>query len=119
MAANVIDDVPAVVAYAGIAFPFSVLWALTLANGGTIRDALQRCRKPLLFVQGDRDTFTSRAAFEDALATLTPTATVQWLLGCDHFFFNRESEVIQPLLAWLTALQVPVPVPAGPGVSVL
>jgi uncharacterized protein len=109
VAANVIDELPAVVGYAGIGFPFSVLWALTLFHGGTVRDALARCRKPLLFVQGDADTFTSRNAFEAELAAVAPAAAVHWLAGCDHFFFGREDELVPLVLRWVAALPLPLP----------
>ena len=104
MAANVIDARPEILGYAGIGFPFSVLWALTLFNGGTVRDAIQRSTKPKLFVQGDADTFTSKASFTDALAQVAPTATVAWLPNCDHFFFDREHELVPIILSWIRAL---------------
>jgi len=95
------DARPEIVAYAGIAFPFSVLWALTLFNGGTVRDAIQRSPKPKLFVQGDQDNFTSKGSFDSALAAVAPTAEVQWLERADHFFFGREAELVRLVDAWL------------------
>ena len=41
---------------------------------------------PMLFLQGSRDTFATRALLEEVVARIGPSAVLQWLDGGDHSF---------------------------------
>ena len=41
---------------------------------------------PMLFLQGSRDTFATRALLEDVVARVGPSAVLQWVDGGDHSF---------------------------------
>src|SRR5215213_9223983 len=64
---------------------------------------LKECRKPILFVHGDRDEF-GEAAKVRALAASLPAeaqARVEVISGADHFFEGRLDEMKRAITEWI------------------
>ncbi len=64
---------------------------------------LEACRKPILFVHGDRDEF-GRADRLRALAARLPLeahARVEIIAGADHFFEGRLDEMKRVITEWM------------------
>ena len=68
-------------AYAAISYPFSVSWALTLFNGGKYLSQAAST-KPKLFIMGDKDNFTSIAAFRNRIKALPSPLEVVTIMVC-------------------------------------
>lgn len=58
-----------VMAYAGVSYPFSVSWALTLFHHSTFLSQAA-APKPKLFLMGTKDNFTGMGAFDRRVGAL-------------------------------------------------
>ncbi|EWM29361.1 hypothetical protein Naga_100028g26 [Nannochloropsis gaditana] len=94
-------EMPEVHAYAAIAYPFSVAFALTLFNHRGFLDSAARGNKHKLFVMGSQDQFTRIGAFARRTRELPPPTEVVTMEGADHFFFGREASLCAIVQTWL------------------
>jgi uncharacterized protein len=76
----------------GVAAPVS-MFDMSFLNG---------CRKPKLFIVGDRDQFCPRNALERYIERLCEPKDLVCLRGADHFFSGREAEVADAVVAFVT-----------------
>lgn len=101
VASAVAGEMPEVLAYAAIAYPFSVAWALTLFHQGRFLAAASQGGKPKLFLMGTEDNFTGIGAFRAKVKALPSPLEVVEIKGADHFFFGIEHKVWEPIHGWL------------------
>ncbi len=64
-------------------------------------DFLQTCTKPKLFCSGDRDQYGPRAKLEALVASLPEPRQLTFILGADHFFEGRLSEMRAVIEEWV------------------
>lgn len=111
-------EMPEVLAYAAIAFPFSVAWALTLFHQGAFLAAAARGSKPKLFLMGTEDNFTGINTFRARVKALPSPLEVVEVKGADHFFFGIETKVSGAVLSWLqrvrACMRVALAIPESP-----
>ncbi|HEY6370025.1 MAG TPA: alpha/beta fold hydrolase [Candidatus Sulfotelmatobacter sp.] len=62
---------------------------------------VQQCRKPKLFVSGDRDQFGPRAKLEALIASAPEPKKLVIIEGADHFFEGRLRELREAIEAWV------------------
>lgn len=63
---------------------------------------LKACRKPILFVQGDRDEFGRVGPLQE-LAALIPTAELKVIPHAGHFFDDQLDELKRAITEWVLA----------------
>jgi alpha/beta superfamily hydrolase len=90
-----------VLAYAAIAYPFSVSWALTLFHQGRFLAAACQGDKPKLFIMGTDDNFTGIGAFRARVKAIPSPLEVVEVKAADHFFFGIEHKVCEAVHGWL------------------
>lgn len=56
-------------------------------------DYLQDCRKPRLFVHGDRDEFCDPELLREEYAKLPEPKELHWIGDADHFFSGKEEKL--------------------------
>ncbi|HXP16235.1 MAG TPA: alpha/beta family hydrolase, partial [Terriglobales bacterium] len=59
------------------------------------------CRKPKLFVSGDRDQFGSPAQLERLMVSLPDPKKLVLVAGADHFFEGRLRELREIIEQWV------------------
>jgi uncharacterized protein len=64
-------------------------------------DFLRGCRKPKLFVSGERDPFAPRETLEGLLASLAQPKKLVLIRGADHFFEGRLRELREAVESWV------------------
>jgi len=66
-------------------------------------DFLEGCRKPILFVQGDRDEFGNIDRLRDLVAKIKPHAPVELraIKGAGHFFDDQLDELKAAINEWV------------------
>lgn len=94
-------EMPQVHAYAAIAYPFSVAFALTLFRQGGYFTSAAKGEKPKLFVMGSQDQFTGIGTFIRKVKLLPSPTEVVTMEGVDHFFFGKEKALCEVVQAWL------------------
>jgi len=64
---------------------------------------LEACRKPILFVHGDRDEFGRLASLKEIVAKIEPHTEVQFSVinAADHFFEGRLDELKRVISEWV------------------
>src|SRR5438128_9290215 len=62
---------------------------------------LEQCRKPILFVQGDRDEFGRVERLRDLIATIKAPVEVKIIKGAGHFFDDQLDELKQVITEWV------------------
>jgi alpha/beta superfamily hydrolase len=67
---------------------------------------LTGCRKPILFVQGDRDEFGAPDKLRKVIAQIPPDVDVQLVViaGADHFFVDHLDELKGAITSWAKEL---------------
>jgi uncharacterized protein len=77
-------------------------------------DFLRECRKPKLFVSGERDPFGPREKLEALCASLAPPKKLVLIRGADHFFEGRLRQLREAVESWVkeTAGSQPTAEPA-------
>eukprot|EP01063_Lacrimia_lanifica_P024460 TRINITY_DN32360_c0_g1_i1.p1 TRINITY_DN32360_c0_g1~~TRINITY_DN32360_c0_g1_i1.p1 ORF type:complete len:300 (+),score=103.22 TRINITY_DN32360_c0_g1_i1:122-901(+) len=81
---------PRLLGYVAVAYPFSVVWFLTMFRTAEVQAPLAAAGVPMLFLHGTKDNFSSGATVEAALARLAPKRkTLFFVDGADHFFARR------------------------------
>jgi alpha/beta superfamily hydrolase len=68
---------------------------------------LEQCRKPILFVQGDRDEFGDVERLRDLVAKIKSPVELQIIKGAGHFFDDQLDELKRAITEW--ALRGPHP----------
>jgi uncharacterized protein len=65
---------------------------------------LEACRKPILFVHGDRDEFGEVARLKEIVAKVEPHTQVELSVinDADHFFEGRLDELKRVITEWIT-----------------
>ena len=94
-------EMPEVHAYAAIAYPFSVAFALTLFRQGGYFTSAIKGEKPKLFVMGSQDQFTGIGAFMRKVKLLPSPIEVVTMEGVDHFFFGKEKALCAVVQGWM------------------
>jgi len=61
---------------------------------------LEKCRKPILFVQGDRDEFGQVERLREVVAKIPAPAKLEVIKGAGHFFDNQLEELKAAITAW-------------------
>ena len=61
---------------------------------------LKQCRKPILFVQGDRDEFGAVGRLRDLVAEIKGPAELQIIKGAGHFFDGQLDELKAAITEW-------------------
>lgn len=97
----VAGEMPEVLAYVAIAYPFSVVWALTLFQHRGLLASAAQGNKPKLFVMGSQDNFTGLSTFLDRVKRLPSPIEVATVDGVDHFFFKKEAILCGLVEKWL------------------
>jgi uncharacterized protein len=64
---------------------------------------LEQCRKPLLFVQGDRDEFGSIGRLNELITKLTTPVQLALIKGAGHFFDAQLDELKTAISKWVEA----------------
>lgn len=64
---------------------------------------LADCRKPKLFLSGDRDPFGPRAKLEALVASVPEPKQLTMVPGADHFFAGRLAEMRHAIENWVKA----------------
>ncbi|KXS20856.1 hypothetical protein M427DRAFT_94201, partial [Gonapodya prolifera JEL478] len=91
-----------------VAYPYGVLWALTLFDGSSYSSACaEGCADvPKLFVMGDADNFTSADALREFVEDEVDGRKMCVILaGKDHFFGGEEDDVCDIVEEWVTGLE--------------
>ena len=57
--------------------------------------------KPILFISGDRDTYSPIPALTELVAKISAPKQLETINGADHFFMAREGEVAQAAVSFL------------------
>ena len=65
-------------------------------------DFLADCRKPTLFIHGDRDQFSPAAQFEELLARCPTETQVVRIPGADHFLYAYAGRVGESVVRFVT-----------------
>jgi alpha/beta superfamily hydrolase len=92
---------PQVLAYVAIAYPFSVVWALTRFQQRGLLASAAKENKPKLFVMGSQDNFEGLGTFLDRVKRLPSPIEVATVAGVDHFFFKKEAVLCGLVEKWL------------------
>ena len=61
---------------------------------------LEQCRKPILFVQGDRDEFGAVERLRDLVAVIKGPVELQIIKGAGHFFDDQLNELKAAITEW-------------------
>lgn len=61
---------------------------------------LEQCRKPILFVQGDRDEFGDVERLRDLVAKIKAPVELQIIKGAGHFFEDQLDELKAAITGW-------------------
>jgi alpha/beta superfamily hydrolase len=64
---------------------------------------LSACRKPKLFLSGERDQYGPRAKLEALVAAVPEPKQLTMIPGADHFFAGRLSEMRHAIESWVPA----------------
>src|SRR5258707_3798706 len=64
---------------------------------------LEQCRKPILFVHGDRDEFGTVERLQDLVATIKAPVEVKIIKGAGHFFDDQLDELKRAITEWVLA----------------
>src|ERR1700704_5821070 len=64
-------------------------------------DFLEECRKPILFVQGDRDEFGQVARLREVVAKIPAPAELKVIEGAGHFFDDQLNELKRAITEWV------------------
>ena len=64
---------------------------------------LEECRKPILFVQGDRDEFGRVERLRELVAKVPGPAELKLIEGAGHFFDDQLDELKAAITAWVLA----------------
>ena len=64
---------------------------------------LDQCRKPILFVQGDRDEFGGVERLREVFAKIKAPVELKIIKGAGHFFDNRLDELKRAITEWVLA----------------
>lgn len=62
---------------------------------------LAQCRKPILFVQGDRDEFGGVERLRDLVAKIKAPVELKVIKGAGHFFDDQLDELKRAITAWV------------------
>jgi alpha/beta superfamily hydrolase len=62
---------------------------------------LEHCRKPILFVQGDRDEFGDVERLRDLVAKIKAPVELQIIKGAGHFFDDQLDELKARITEWV------------------
>lgn len=62
---------------------------------------LKQCRKPILFVQGDRDEFGGLECLRELAATIKAPAELKVIQGAGHFFDDQLEELKIAITDWV------------------
>lgn len=62
---------------------------------------MDRCRKPILFVQGDRDEFGAVERLRELVAKINAPAQLKIIKGAGHFFDDQLDELKKVITAWI------------------
>jgi alpha/beta superfamily hydrolase len=62
---------------------------------------LDQCRKPILFVQGDRDEFGSVPRLRDLVAQIKAPVELKIIKGAGHFFDDQLDELKRAITEWV------------------
>jgi alpha/beta superfamily hydrolase len=62
---------------------------------------LEQCRKPILFVQGDRDEFGGVARLRELVAKIPAPVELKVIEGAGHFFEGQLNELKTAIIEWL------------------
>ena len=62
---------------------------------------MDRCRKPILFVQGDRDEFGSVQSLRELVAKMKAPTELKIIKGAGHFFDDQLDELKKVITAWI------------------
>jgi len=66
-------------------------------------DFLDQCRKPILFVQGDRDEFGSVERLRELVAKMKAAVELKVIKGAGHFFDDQLDELKAAITEWVLA----------------
>ena len=61
---------------------------------------LEQCRKPILFVQGDRDEYGDVERLRELVAKISAPAELKVIKGAGHFFDDQLDELKTAITAW-------------------
>ena len=64
--------------------------------------------KPVLFISGDRDTYSPIPDLTELVAKISAPKQLETISGADHFFMAREGEVAQAAVSFLQQTEKPV-----------
>lgn len=62
---------------------------------------LEECRKPILFVQGDRDEFGDAECLRNLVAKIKAPVELQIIKGAGHFFDDQLEELKTAITEWI------------------
>lgn len=62
---------------------------------------LEQCRKPILFIQGDRDEFGDVERLRDLVAKIKAPVELQIIKGAGHFFDDQLAELKAAITKWV------------------
>ena len=82
----------------GVAFPLGLRDPAFLVN----------VTKPILFISGDRDTYSPIPDLTELVAKISAPKQLETINGADHFFMAREGEVAQAAVSFLQQTEKPV-----------
>jgi alpha/beta superfamily hydrolase len=99
IASSIVDKLEEIKGFVAIAYPFSVLWFLTLFNGQILAEA-KKSEKPKLFIIGDRDNFTGARSFMRTVEGFAEPKEQLVVKGVDHFWFDKEHMLWDAIQTW-------------------
>lgn len=94
-------DIANVCGVISIAPPYQVQHWLLLFHQKHHMEQSVKCNCPKLLILGDKDNFTSEAAFQKIVETKFPSATGAILKNADHFFGGRERDLMNVIAEWI------------------
>ena len=97
-------DIPECIATISIAPPFAVqMWLLSFRSDGFLERSAERLDLFRFYVIGDNDNFTSESYFQSVLDKRLPSkhTDAAILSGADHFFRQREKDLMAVIGQWL------------------
>ncbi|KYQ89577.1 hypothetical protein DLAC_09533 [Tieghemostelium lacteum] len=99
IAGSVIDEIPEVIAYTAISYPFGPLTFMLL---GPLLQSTLDSLKPKFFVTGDQDNFTSTSTFKKRLSQMKgEDITFKIIPNLDHFYGGSENKLSREILKWI------------------
>jgi len=100
---SIAAEIPEVLCYTAISYPYSVSWMLTAGNSQHFERRLIQPKTPIpkLFIIGDKDQFSSISKWRSLVERIQDPKHIVVIEGVDHFWWNKENKLVDSIEQWL------------------